>query len=83
MQQVNSNDRDIALVGMACRFPGAEDVESWWHNLINGVESLVRVDNEQVDSADGGYIPVEIEVGQRHADLVGLGLGGHDKQRAG
>lgn len=26
---------------------------------------------------------VEIEVGQRHADLVGLGLGGHDKQRAG
>ena len=40
MQQVNSNDRDIALVGMACRFPGAEDVESWWHNLINGVESI-------------------------------------------
>lgn len=62
MQQVNSNDRDIALVGMACRFPGAEDVESWWHNLINGVESLVRVDNEQVDSADGGYIPVAAPV---------------------
>ncbi|MGP1119686.1 type I polyketide synthase [Serratia sp. CY47444] len=62
MQQVNSNDRDIALVGMACRFPGAEDVESWWHNLINGVESLVRVDNEQLDSADAGYIPVAAPV---------------------
>ncbi|OKB68339.1 polyketide synthase [Serratia marcescens] len=58
MQQVNSNERDIALVGMACRFPGAEDTESWWHNLINGVESLVRVDNDRGNAVDSGYIPV-------------------------
>ncbi|MEX5715761.1 beta-ketoacyl synthase N-terminal-like domain-containing protein [Serratia ureilytica] len=62
MQQVNSNERDIALVGMACRFPGAEDIESWWHNLINGVESLVRVDNDRDDVVDKGYIPVAAPV---------------------
>jgi len=62
MQQVNSNERDIALVGMACRFPGAEDIESWWHNLINGVESLVRVDNDRDDAVDKGYIPVAAPV---------------------
>lgn len=62
MQQVNSNERDIALVGMACRFPGAEDIESWWHNLINGVESLVRIDNDRDDAVDKGYIPVAAPV---------------------
>jgi len=30
----------IAVVGMACRFPGASDVEQFWQNLANGVESV-------------------------------------------
>ncbi|XXX81264.1 amino acid adenylation domain-containing protein [Sorangium sp. So ce134] len=30
----------IAIVGMACRFPGADDVESFWRNLCGGVESI-------------------------------------------
>lgn len=31
---------DIAVIGMACRFPGADDVESFWRNLRDGVESI-------------------------------------------
>ncbi|MEV5354484.1 amino acid adenylation domain-containing protein [Streptomyces sp. NPDC052693] len=31
--------QDIAIVGMAGRFPGAPDVETFWHNLLHGVES--------------------------------------------
>ncbi len=31
---------DIAIVGLACRFPGAGDPERFWRNLRNGVESV-------------------------------------------
>jgi phthiocerol/phenolphthiocerol synthesis type-I polyketide synthase E len=30
----------VAVVGMACRFPGAPDVERYWENLLGGVESI-------------------------------------------
>ncbi len=33
-------DRAIAVVGMAGRFPGAEDCEALWRNLCAGVESI-------------------------------------------
>ena len=58
MQQVNNPEQQVALVGMACRFPGAEDIDSWWHNLINGVESLVRVDKVDIAADNGQYVPV-------------------------
>src|SRR5947209_10768172 len=34
------SDTDIAIIGMACRFPGAENVEQFWSNLCSGIESL-------------------------------------------
>jgi acyl transferase domain-containing protein len=33
-------DTDIAIIGMACRFPGADDLDSFWRNLCEGVESI-------------------------------------------
>ncbi|MCK2217011.1 SDR family NAD(P)-dependent oxidoreductase [Actinomadura sp. ATCC 31491] len=30
----------IAVVGLACRLPGAEDVSAYWRNLVGGVESV-------------------------------------------
>lgn len=35
---------DIAIIGMSCRFPGADDPDEYWHNLLNGVESIVEFD---------------------------------------
>ena len=31
---------DIAIIGMACRVPGAGDVGTFWQNLKDGVESV-------------------------------------------
>jgi acyl transferase domain-containing protein/surfactin synthase thioesterase subunit len=31
---------DIAIVGMACRFPGAARPRAFWDNLVRGVESI-------------------------------------------
>ncbi|MCP5054960.1 MAG: SDR family NAD(P)-dependent oxidoreductase, partial [bacterium] len=32
--------REIAVIGMAGRFPGAETIDEFWRNLKNGVESI-------------------------------------------
>ncbi|MEV1329723.1 SDR family NAD(P)-dependent oxidoreductase [Micromonospora costi] len=34
----------IAVVGMACRVPGAKDVDEFWRNLVAGVESVTWFD---------------------------------------
>ena len=33
---------EIAIVGMAGRFPGADDVDAFWRNVQGGVESVSR-----------------------------------------
>ncbi|WP_278262535.1 non-ribosomal peptide synthetase/type I polyketide synthase [Nocardia sp. AG03] len=39
---------DIAVVGLAGRFPGAPDIETYWHNLCSGVESIRPLSREQL-----------------------------------
>ncbi|MES4909626.1 beta-ketoacyl synthase N-terminal-like domain-containing protein, partial [Streptomyces sp. NPDC000395] len=33
-------DSGVAIVGMAGRFPGAADLDEYWRNLRDGVESI-------------------------------------------
>ncbi|MFE7435487.1 amino acid adenylation domain-containing protein [Streptomyces tendae] len=42
------NAPDIAVVGMSCRFPGADDVDQYWANLRAGVDSISRFDAAQL-----------------------------------
>lgn len=37
---MNLNGFEIAVIGMACRFPGATNVDQFWRNLRDGVESI-------------------------------------------
>ena len=39
---------EIAIVGMAGRFPGAADVDAFWRNIRDGVESVTRFTDEQL-----------------------------------
>lgn len=39
---------EIAIVGMAARFPGAEDVDAYWRNIRDGVTSVVDFSDEQL-----------------------------------
>lgn len=43
-----NNELDIAVVGMAGRFPGARDLDEFWHNLVEGVESITRFSDEEL-----------------------------------
>ncbi len=38
----------LAIVGMACRFPGARNLDEFWANLIGGVESINRLSEEEL-----------------------------------
>ncbi len=42
---------EIAIVGMSCRFPGAENAELFWQNLRDGVESITFFSEEELIAA--------------------------------
>ncbi|WP_430233321.1 SDR family NAD(P)-dependent oxidoreductase [Nitrosomonas communis] len=48
---------DIAIIGMACRFPGANDIESFWRNLREGVESITFLSDEELHARG---VPAEV-----------------------
>ena len=46
-----TKNRDIAIVGMSGRFPGAKDVEEFWDNLSKGVEAVSFFNDEELSKA--------------------------------
>ena len=46
----------IAIIGIGCRFPGANDPESFWRLLHNGVDAITEVPKERWD-VDSLYDP--------------------------
>jgi len=39
---------EVAVIGMAGRFPGANNVDAFWRNLCDGVESITTFNDEQL-----------------------------------
>ena len=48
---IQATGRDIAVVGMSGRFPGATTVEAFWHNLRDGIESISFFSDEELLAA--------------------------------
>ena len=46
-----SSRGDVAVVGMAGRFPGAPDVDSFWKNLLEGVDGTTFFSEAELDPA--------------------------------
>lgn len=46
--EFSRNGLEIAIIGMAGRFPGAKNIEEFWQNLRNGVESITTFTNEEL-----------------------------------
>ena len=40
VNRVKTSNNEIAVIGLAGRFPGAKNVKKYWENLQNGVESV-------------------------------------------
>ncbi|MGZ8249248.1 type I polyketide synthase, partial [Methylomagnum sp.] len=45
------NKADIAIIGMACRFPGTDSPDAFWQNLWEGVSAIREVPADRWDAA--------------------------------
>src|SRR5208283_5238039 len=45
--------RDIAIIGMSARLPGAKNVREFWENLKNGVESISFFSEDELEAGAG------------------------------
>ena len=50
-KQMEFTGSEIAIIGMAARFPGAPDIDSFWRNLRDGVESTTFFTDEELLAA--------------------------------
>lgn len=80
-------DNAIAIIGMACRFPGAPDLAAFWELLSSGREGLTRFEEDELAAtgvaedirAHRNYVPVgALIAGQEHFDPAHFGLTVHD-----
>jgi len=44
-------NQDVAIIGMSCRFPGANNIEQFWNNLRDGVESISWFSDHEILAA--------------------------------
>jgi acyl transferase domain-containing protein/surfactin synthase thioesterase subunit/acyl carrier protein len=47
----------IAIIGTACRFPGAADPRSYWRNLCEGIEAVTSLTDDELTAAG---VPAEL-----------------------
>ncbi len=50
-RRIEKTSPAIAIVGMSCRFPGANTVAEFWKNLCEGVESMTVFSDEELLAA--------------------------------
>ena len=48
-QRSSSSAPGIAIIGMSGRFPGAANLDQFWANLVQGVDSISRFKDEELD----------------------------------
>jgi amino acid adenylation domain-containing protein len=57
--QAKETGLEVAVTGMAARFPGAENIDEFWENLKNGIESISFFTDEELKAV--GFDPVFLE----------------------
>ena len=52
---MNSDKDKIAVIGMACRFPGANNINEFWRNLIEGRDTITHFTDEELQRFEYNY----------------------------
>lgn len=63
-----ARDGDIAIIGMACRFPGARNLEEFWANLLDGRDTITILDDAELSPE----VPAELRSDPRYVRAAGL-----------
>ncbi len=58
---------DIAIIGCACRFPGASTIDQFWENLCKGIESItdIPIKNDTVNWVNRAAVIPDIDLFDR------------------
>ena len=67
-EEQQEHNNEIAIIGMSGRFPGARNLEEFWDNLKNGIESLSLLSDKQL--GESGITP-EILNAPNHVKVSG------------
>ncbi len=51
LPEAKEKSLNVAIVGMACVFPGAKNIEEYWRNIILGNDSVTEVPDERWNKA--------------------------------
>lgn len=46
---IKSNSTDIAVIGIAGKYPGANNIKEFWNNLVNGTESITFFSDDELE----------------------------------
>ncbi|WP_163856832.1 non-ribosomal peptide synthetase/type I polyketide synthase [Paenibacillus elgii] len=65
---VDPSGQAVAIIGMSGRFPGASDIESFWTNLANEVESIRRFTPDMLEASG---LPRELLTRQEYVPARG------------
>lgn len=57
---------EIAITGMSCRFPGADNWRTYWDNLINGVESIDFLPHDERKIHDEHFVRAVTHLESKH-----------------
>ncbi|WP_189354298.1 type I polyketide synthase [Mesorhizobium sp. M2A.F.Ca.ET.039.01.1.1] len=49
--KLEQNGNAVAIIGMVGKFPGAENVDQFWNNLVGGIESIADLDEQTLREA--------------------------------
>jgi acyl transferase domain-containing protein len=61
-------NHDVAIIGMACRFPGAKNLEEFWANLLDGKDTITILRDEDLHPD----VPDELRSDPRYVRAAGL-----------
>jgi acyl transferase domain-containing protein len=65
----NGVDGSIAIVAMAGRFPGAPDLDTYWRNIRDGVESITFFSDRELEAAG---VPPDVVKGSAYVKARGI-----------
>ena len=71
MSQTAANEVPIALVGMACRFPGADSLAEYWSLIRDGRSGIVTLPPEKLDR-ELYYDPQQGKHGRTYSQIGGV-----------
>lgn len=72
-EQVKSSqeESEIGIIGISCRFPGANNLDQFWQNLRDGVESISILEDAELQISDRNVLndPNYVKAGATLSDV--------------